>query len=134
MTSPLRQEQAEMTRRRVLDAAYDLLLRDGYAGTTITAVAERAGVAVPTVYKAFGSKAELIKRVYDRALAGNGAETVTDSGNRTDVLAERDPQRALALYSALAARTATRLGPLLTILLAADITDATDPQLRDLVR
>ena len=46
--SPLRAEQANGTRHRVLAAATDLFLQRGYTGTTITAVAEAAGVSPDT--------------------------------------------------------------------------------------
>jgi AcrR family transcriptional regulator len=56
----LRQEQAAVTRRRILDAARRLFFRDGYAATTLKAVAVEAGVAVQTVYAVFGSKAAIL--------------------------------------------------------------------------
>lgn len=56
----LRQERAAVTRRRILDAARRLFFRDGYAATTLKAVAEEAGVAVQTVYAVFGSKAAIL--------------------------------------------------------------------------
>ncbi len=65
-----RAAQARRTRREVLDAAHRLLLDQGYAGTTISAVARRAGVSVETIYKAFGTKGALVKEVYDVTLVG----------------------------------------------------------------
>jgi AcrR family transcriptional regulator len=56
----LRQEQAAVTRRRILDASRRLFFRDGYAATTLKAVALEAGVAVQTVYAVFGSKAAIL--------------------------------------------------------------------------
>lgn len=41
---------------RVLDAAEELFVRDGYGATTITAIADAADVAVQTVYAVFGTK------------------------------------------------------------------------------
>ncbi len=49
-----------MTRRRILDSARHLFGRDGYAATTLKAVAADAGVAVQTVYAVFGSKAAIL--------------------------------------------------------------------------
>jgi AcrR family transcriptional regulator len=43
--SPLRADQAEQTRRRILEAGFRLFVDRGYAGTTIAAVAEEAGVS-----------------------------------------------------------------------------------------
>jgi AcrR family transcriptional regulator len=114
-----------------MDAAYALLIDSGYAGTTMTAVAERAVVAVPTVYKAFGSKTELVKCVYDRALAGDDTDvSIGERPQARRILAETDPTRAITHYAALVAETAGRIGPLLSTLLGAQ---STDPQLREFV-
>jgi AcrR family transcriptional regulator len=61
--STLRQRQAEATRRMIVEAARSLFLEHGYGGTTIEAIAERAGVAVSTVYAAFGSKREILRAI-----------------------------------------------------------------------
>jgi AcrR family transcriptional regulator len=61
------------TEERILVAASRLFVRDGYAATTLTAVAEEAGVAPRTVYVRFGTKAELLKRAVDVALVGDTA-------------------------------------------------------------
>lgn len=69
--SPKRQEQARRTRQRILAAATDLFRAGGYAGTTIAAVATAAGVSVPAIELAFGTKAALLKAVIDVAIAGD---------------------------------------------------------------
>src|SRR5512141_3370409 len=56
----LREERAAVTRRRILDAARRRFFEDGYAATTLKAVAAEAGVAVQTVYAVFGSKAAIL--------------------------------------------------------------------------
>ena len=63
--------QARLTELAVVDAARGLFIADGYTATTIAAVARAAGVAPQTVYKAFGTKAALLKRVYDVTLVGD---------------------------------------------------------------
>lgn len=72
--SPLRADQARATRRRVLDAALGLFVERGYAGTTIAAVAQEAGVSAETVYGAFGGKRGLLEGVIETAIAGEGEE------------------------------------------------------------
>src|SRR4051794_24908606 len=42
-------------------AALDLLVEDGYQGTSIQAIARRAGVSAPAIYRRWSSKAELIE-------------------------------------------------------------------------
>jgi AcrR family transcriptional regulator len=61
--SPLRAEQADGTRRRVLAAARELFLARGYAGTTVAAVARAAGVSPDTIYVSIGGKQGLLEGV-----------------------------------------------------------------------
>jgi AcrR family transcriptional regulator len=69
-TSAVRAEQAAATRRAVLQAARDLFAEHGYAGTSITAIAARAGVAVDTVYAAAGRKPALLRELVEISLSG----------------------------------------------------------------
>ena len=54
----------------MLAAARDLFASEGYAGTTVAAVAARAGVSVDTVYASVGRKPDLLLAVHDMALGG----------------------------------------------------------------
>ena len=58
--SSSRQELARRNRQSVLDAAERRFLREGYANTTVAAVAVDAGVSTELVYKAFGGKGGLV--------------------------------------------------------------------------
>jgi AcrR family transcriptional regulator len=130
--SPLRAEQARLTQRRILDAAYALLIEQGWTATTMAAVAARAGVSGQTVYKTFGSKSALAKRVYDVTLVGD--DEPVPFARRPEVVAlqaETDPRRYLAGYAALGRGLIERLGPLMRVLLAG--ARAGDPDLRELV-
>ncbi len=60
---PLRQRQAEATRSLIVEAARALFLADGYTNTTIEAIADRAGVAVSTIYAIFGSKRGILRLI-----------------------------------------------------------------------
>lgn len=55
----------------MIEAATAVFLERGYAGTTMRAVAAAAGVSVPTVELAFGTKARLLKATIDVAIAGD---------------------------------------------------------------
>ena len=55
----------------MLDAAYDLFCSDGYRATTMEAIAERAGVAVQTLYFSFHTKDELFQEVHERTVVGD---------------------------------------------------------------
>ena len=61
----------ERTEERILAAATELFLANGYVATTLAAVADAADVGVRTVYVRFGTKAELLKRVVDVAIVGD---------------------------------------------------------------
>ncbi|MFC1412533.1 TetR/AcrR family transcriptional regulator [Streptacidiphilus sp. N1-12] len=116
-----RRAAAERNREAVVRACRELLERDGYQATTIRAVAARAGVSAEMVYKAFGGKQQLMKTVYDVALAGDHDQLPI--GRRPamrQVLATADPERKLALYAAFVCDLHQRLGGLLAVLAAAD--------------
>jgi AcrR family transcriptional regulator len=55
----------------MLDAAYELFCSDGYRATTMEAIAERAGVAVQTLYFTFHTKDELFQEVHERTVLGD---------------------------------------------------------------
>lgn len=82
--------QAAQTRRDVLAAATELFATSGWAGTTLAAIAARAGVAVETVYSGFGSKKALLRAAMDVAVVGD-AEPVP--------LAKREEFRRLSIGS-----------------------------------
>jgi AcrR family transcriptional regulator len=67
----LRAAQVAETEERILAAAHGLFVRDGYAATTLAAVADAARVGHRTLYVRFGTKADLLKRVIDIAIAGD---------------------------------------------------------------
>ncbi|MGB7449630.1 MAG: TetR family transcriptional regulator [Ornithinimicrobium sp.] len=69
--SDRRAAQAGQTRRQVLSAATGLFERQGYAATTVRAVAADARVSVQTIEQAFGSKPRLLKACIDVAIAGD---------------------------------------------------------------
>lgn len=68
--SELRSRSAEATRIRVLDAAKELFAKDGIDGVTIARIAEKAGVAAPTVYSLFKSKEGILRALMHAALFG----------------------------------------------------------------
>ncbi|MEU4482360.1 TetR/AcrR family transcriptional regulator [Micromonospora sp. NPDC023966] len=52
-----RSQRAAETRRRILNGALDLFVANGYGATNLQAVADRAGVAIQTIYFVFGTSA-----------------------------------------------------------------------------
>jgi AcrR family transcriptional regulator len=75
-----RSERAEQTRRRIVEAATALFDARGYAATTMEAIAERADVAVETVYSRFRTKANLLDAILEPAIVG-----VTDGRDLFDL-------------------------------------------------
>lgn len=71
--SQLREQQAEQTRRAVVQAARELFIANGWAATGMRDVAASAGVAVETVYSHFSSKRGLLRAVADTAVVGDDA-------------------------------------------------------------
>ncbi|MEV4150001.1 helix-turn-helix domain-containing protein [Amycolatopsis sp. NPDC049691] len=66
-----RVRDAAGTRRRMLEAARELFVRNGYGATTLKDIADQAGVAVQTIYFVFGNKRVLLKELVDVAIAGD---------------------------------------------------------------
>jgi AcrR family transcriptional regulator len=63
--SPLRADQAQQTRRKVLESARRLFVENGYAGTTVASVATNAGVSPETIYLSLGGKRGLLEGVME---------------------------------------------------------------------
>ena len=82
--SDLRAEQAEETRGRILDAALRVMTT-GVASLSMPAVAREAGVSVPTVYRHFGTKADLLAAMYPHAARRSGLDKVPDPTSLRDV-------------------------------------------------
>src|SRR2546423_12274123 len=96
--SPRRREQAAATRRAILDAAQSLFERDGYATTTMEAIAAEASVALKTVYVAFETKSGLLRALWNHLLRGGHDDVpVAEQHRYREILAEPDPERQLRL-------------------------------------
>ena len=124
-----RNRRAAAARRRqaVLDAARELMLRDGYAATTMTAIATTAGVSPETLYKAFGGKPGIVRAVYRKALEGGGSEPAEERSNRLRGVSSG--HELVAGWAELAKEVAPRGAPLHVLIREAA---ATDPRARAL--
>jgi AcrR family transcriptional regulator len=91
-----RQERAALTRGRMLNAAYDLFCEQGFRATTMGGIAERAGVAVQTLYFTFHTKDALLQEVHDRTVLGDDATPPPQQPWHVAAMAEPDGRRALA--------------------------------------
>ena len=95
-----RRHAAAHRRRLVVDAAGVRFLRDGYTGTTVADVAGDAGVSAEFVYKAFGSKAGLVRALWERALLGQGSQPAEERSDAVSTTS-RDPEAILANWARL---------------------------------
>jgi AcrR family transcriptional regulator len=121
---PRRSARAEATRRSILRSARELFEEQGYAGTTIQAIADRAGVAVQTVYYTFHTKARLLQEMFT-SLAG-GADEPADTAQRDWVREAReapDGRTSLAITTAQGAEISRRFAPLFATVQAATSTE-----------
>ena len=112
-----RQESARENRRRILAAARERFLRDGYAATTIIAIAGDAAVAPQTVTKQFGNKPGLVKALFDYALVGDDDGSSLEE--REDIIAihrQPDPHIMLRRYAEALAAMLPRTAPLQLLL------------------
>jgi len=113
---PSRAEKTRLTRRRIVAAAADLFLDQGYGATTLDQVAARAGVAVQTVYFHFGNKATLLKEALDVAAVGDDAPVaLLDRPWLEELTAEPDPVRVIELWTNGGREILERVAPLLAV-------------------
>jgi AcrR family transcriptional regulator len=111
--SPLRREQAAATRTSILNAAQALFEEQGYAATSISQIAKKAGVSDRTVYLAFDTKAELLRALWNARLRGDeDAPPVERLARYREVLEEPDPARQLELNAHHAVAVKRRIGAL----------------------
>src|SRR6185295_2951754 len=126
-SSTVRREQAAQTRSRILDAASELFESNGYARTTIVAIAQRAEVAADTVYAIFGSKARILTALIDVRLApAAGVANVMDRPQAHAVRDEVDQRRQIAAFARDMAGVSARVRPVYEILRTAS---AVEPEM-----
>jgi AcrR family transcriptional regulator len=122
---------AEITRQAIVEAAAKRFLRDGYARTSIEAIAQDANVSPATIYKAFGTKAAILERVGDVAVAGDHEDqAVADRQWVQEALADFDGRRALRQIVEGSAAILRRITPIIEVVQAAA---PAEPSLAELV-
>ena len=133
--SPRRREQAAATRRAILDSALLLFERQGYAATTMDAIAAEAGVALKTVYVAFATKSGLLRALWDLLLKGDEDEAaVAQRAWYRELLEEPDPERQLRLTARNSCIVKQRIGGILQIIRSAAPVDPDGAALWELIQ
>lgn len=111
----------------MLDSAGELFIEEGYAATTMGQIAERAGVAVQTLYWTFRTKGLLLREVVETAAAGEpDAPPVMERPWVHEMLSADSAQRVLALAVEHGTDILERVAPLWPAVIAAA---AADPEL-----
>jgi AcrR family transcriptional regulator len=118
--STRRREQAAGTRREILEAAQRLFERQGYASTTMAAIAAEAGVALKTVYVAFETKSGVLRALWNLLLRGDEESIpVADRQVYREVLEERDPEQQLRLNARNSREGKSRVGAIAEVIRSA---------------
>lgn len=107
------ESEREQTRIKVVAAATTLFVGKGYTATTVGDIAKEAGVALQSVYKAGGSKAELLHHVVDVAVAGDTDDVlVQDRTPFAAFMAETDPETKVRMFAGMICDIQERLAPI----------------------
>src|SRR6266545_3038502 len=122
--SPRRREQAAATRREILAAAQRLFEQQGYAATTMAAIADETDVALKTVYVAFETKSGVLRALWNLLLRGDEGDTpVAQRSWYRAVFEEPDPARQLRLNARNSREVKLRIGAVIEVIRAAAPTD-----------
>lgn len=129
--SPVRDAQAEQTRRRVVAVGTRLLAERGWTGVSMRDVAREAQVSVETIYAQVGTKADLLKTAMDWAIVGDSEPVPMADRPEFRSVGEGSWRERLAAAGALAAGVNAREARLSVALAQGAVTDpALDVMLR----
>lgn len=92
-----RAERARQNRKRMLDSARQLFVSQGYPDTTMAQIAERAGVAVQTLYYTFKTKGKLLIEISETLGAAGDPVPVPQRAWFQEMMSSDSAQRLLAL-------------------------------------
>jgi AcrR family transcriptional regulator len=133
--SPRRAEQAAATRRSILDAAARRFEAQGYAATTMEAIATEAGVSLKTVYVAFTTKSGLLRALWDLRLKGDQDHSgVAERPWYREVLEEPDPELQLRRNAKNARAVKERIAAVLEVIRDAAPVDGDTAALWELIQ
>ncbi|HEY9302750.1 MAG TPA: helix-turn-helix domain-containing protein [Mycobacterium sp.] len=112
-----RREAAARTRAAVLDAARELFTERGYLATSMAAIAERAGVALDTVYASVGRKPELARLLIESAISDTDEATPPEERDYVRAIrAAPNAESKIAVYAEAVAAIAPRMAVVLGII------------------
>ena len=115
-----RARQAAETRRRILAAARSEFVGNGYAATTVQRIAEVADVAWQTVYSVFGTKATILKELFDVTVVGDDLPVpMVERPFVREIAAAPDPREKARIFAAHLRETLTRTAEVVSVIEAA---------------
>lgn len=126
-----RSRLAAETRRRIIEAAARLFLRDGYAATSMNAIATEAGVAVQTVYASLKTKRDVLEAVIQLNVRGDEDLPLVASPRWQQMQAETDGRSKLAMFAHIHREICDREAALFVVL---ETAAAVDPEIEPLLR
>ena len=128
--SSARAQASRARKAQVLTAARTLFLARGYVRTTMTAIAEEAGVALDTVYELVGRKPDLFRLLIETAISGGDQAVAADDRDYVHrIHAESTAQGKLRVYAEALPAIMSRLAPLVMVVQSAA---SAEPALADL--
>jgi AcrR family transcriptional regulator len=119
-----REANVRTARLKVIESAKELFVELGYPATTLEAIAERSGSALPTLYRMFGSKRALLKAVLDTSFVGDDEPVAF--GDRPQVqaaLAAADPEALIDAFAVICCEVKDRSCEIYRVLSSAALVD-----------
>ena len=121
--------QTAGTRGDIVEAAAELMRENGYAGTSIAAIAERGGVAVQTIYNTIGSKVDVLAAVLAAANTESRATGLSVAELASEISGSATPAAAVSGLATWITADNERTAPLHRVVNEAA---GTDPEIREL--
>jgi AcrR family transcriptional regulator len=126
VSAPTRQQdRSRLTQRRLLDATVECLIEVGWAATTTTLVAERAGVSRGAQLHHYPTKAALVLAAVEHLIQRRGEELRAEAATLPSLPSVQRVDRVVDLLAA------TFTGPLFAAALELWVAARTDPSLRE---
>lgn len=130
--SSRRQEQARLTRRQIVEAARKLFIERGYAGATLDAIAQQAGVAVETVYASFRNKRAILAKLVDISVVGDDEPVpLLQRAGPQAVQKETDQRRQIEMFAQDIYEIMSRMAPLFEVMRTAA---KTEPDIHEMLK
>ena len=126
--TPRRDQRAAATRMAILAAAQELFLRDGYARTSMKAVATLAGVSEKTMYLTFSTKANLLRHAIRLAAQGDEESTPISERPEWRAVVAGESKEVFSRFAALNAATMIRTAAIIAL---GESAASTDPELAE---